>query len=112
MDSDLFRWIFDKIGKYSCSRSSTALLISCMTFTQIQPQDHKPRPADAPDYDSDTKSQTYQDNDSTDDNDVPIDDDSSRDMIELCLPNYEIRSIFDRWLRIHMKNRISAQKQQ
>jgi hypothetical protein len=85
------------------------LLISCITFTQIQPQDHKPHPADAPDHDSDTESQTSQDNDLTNDNDVLIDD---RDMIKLCLPNYEIWSIFDWWLRTHMKNRISAEKLQ
>jgi hypothetical protein len=79
-----------------------------MTFTQIQPLGHTSHPDDALDHDSDTESQNYQDNDSIDDNNVPSDDDSSRDMIELCLPNYEIRSVFDRWLRIHMKNRITA----
>ncbi|KIM76795.1 hypothetical protein PILCRDRAFT_12500 [Piloderma croceum F 1598] len=66
------------------------------------PRDHTPCPADAPDHDSNTESQTYRANDSN--------DDSSRDMIELCLPNYEIRSVFDRWLRNHMKNCISAQE--
>jgi hypothetical protein len=62
------------------------------TFTQIQPPDYTSRPDDVLDHNSDTESQNYQDNDSVNDNNVLTNDDSGRgsDMIELCLPNYEI----------------------
>jgi hypothetical protein len=59
----------------------------------------------------DTGSQNNDDSDSLSDNDAQGDEDGGKETILLCIPNYEIQSIINRWLRIHMTKRISAENQ-